>query len=329
MKIVLDAMGGDYAPYEVLHGAQMAEKEIPDIQIILVGHEPTIKSLIDKDFPDLRCEIVHAPESIEMGESPAISVRKKRNSSIVVGLNLLKERKAGAFVSLGNTGAVVCAATLGLRMIPGVDRPGIGTTIPTLKGPAFIIDVGANIEPKPKHLQHYAVMASVYSRIVLEKKDTVIGLLNIGEEESKGSGFHKEVFGLLKNVPGFIGNIEAKHMFNGDCDCIITDGIIGNVALKVGEATAETIGELLRRQVKGNLLAMFGLPFFMPSLRGLKKKMDYAEYGGAPLLGVDGVVIIGHGRSKAKAVMNALKAGYREMNENINQYIQKEINSYA
>jgi len=329
MKIVLDAMGGDYAPYEVLHGAYMAEKEIPDLEVVLVGPESTLKSLIVKNFPRLRCEIVHAPDAIEMGESPAISVRKKRNSSIVVGLNLLKEKKAGAFVSCGNTGAVVCAASLGLRMIPGVDRSGIGTTIPTLKGPAFIIDVGANIEPKPKHLQHYAVMASVYSRIVLEKKEPVIGLLNIGEEESKGSGFHKEAFALLKDVPGFIGNIEAKHMFNGDCDCIITDGIIGNVALKVGEATAETIGELLRRQVKGNVLAMLGLPFFMPSLRGLKKKMDYAEYGGAPLLGVDGVVIIGHGRSRAKAVMNALKAGYREMNENINQYIQKEINSYA
>ncbi|OQB16579.1 MAG: Phosphate acyltransferase [Candidatus Omnitrophica bacterium ADurb.Bin205] len=257
-----------------------------------------------------------------MCEPAANSVRRKRNSSIVLGINLVKEGKAGAFFSAGNTGAVVCAATLELRMLPGIERPGIGIVTPTLKGPAFIIDVGANIDPKPNQLLQYGIMADAYCRNILNKDNPSVGLLNIGEEEAKGTDFMREVHELLsKSKLNFIGNIEGKDLFSGKCDVIISDGFVGNVALKVSESAAEAMQAFLKRHLLSNIMGKIGLFFLMPSLKRFKKDIDYAEYGGAPLLGVNGVVIIGHGRSNARAIKNAIRVANEEIERKINDKI--------
>lgn len=327
MKIAVDAMGGDNAPQAVIEGAIQAAKEDKDIQIVLVG----LKDKIDKELHRYRplpesISVVHASEIIEMHEPAANSVRKKRDSSIVRGVELIKESGADAFVSAGNTGAVVCAATLSLGLLHGIERPGIAIIIPTLKGAALIMDVGANIDPKPNHLLQYAIMASDYSHYVLGTVNPSVGLLNIGEEESKGTDFMKETYKLLsERILNFVGNIEGKDIFSGNCDCVICDGFVGNVVLKVSESLVETVIEFLRREIKKNLLAKFGVIFMQTAFAGLKKQIDYAEYGGAPLLGVNGAVIICHGRSNAKAIKNAVKAAKKEVALDVNSHIVEKV----
>lgn len=322
MKIVVDAMGGDHAPRVVVEGAIAAVKEY-GVSVVLCGDKPKITPWLEKaKYSGSNIEILHAPEAIDMCEPAANSVRRKRNSSIVLGLNLVKEGKAGAFFSAGNTGAVVCAATLELRMLPGIERPGIGIVTPTLKGPAFIIDVGANIDPKPNQLLQYGIMADAYCRNILNKVNPSVGLLNIGEEEAKGTDFMREVHELLsKSKLNFIGNVEGKDLFSGKCDAIISDGFVGNVALKVSESAAEAMQVFLKRRLLSNVMGKIGLFFLMPSLKRFKKDIDYAEYGGAPLLGVNGVVIIGHGRSNARAIKNAIRVANEEIERKINDKI--------
>jgi glycerol-3-phosphate acyltransferase PlsX len=326
MKIAVDAMGGDYAPKVVIEGSIAAAKEY-GAKVILVGDEAKIKPLLQKaKYPDGSIEIVHASETIEMCESAALSVRRKRNSSIVVGLSLVKEGKADAFFSAGNTGAVVCAATLELRLLPGVERPGIAIVTPTLKGIALIIDVGANIDPKPNQLLQYGIMADVYCRNILDKKDPSIGLLNIGEEEIKGTEFMRQTHELLqKSHLNFIGNVEGKDIFSGKCDIIVCDGFVGNVALKVSESAAEAMQVFLKRHLLSNIWGKIGLLFLLPSLKRFKKDIDYAEYGGAPLLGVDGVVIIGHGRSNIRAIKNAIRVAKEEVERKFNEKVLEAI----
>ncbi len=326
MKIAVDAMGGDYAPKVVIEGSIAAAKEY-GAKVILVGDEAKIKPLLQKaKYPDGSIEIVHAPETIEMCESAALSVRRKRNSSIVVGLSLVKEGKADAFFSAGNTGAVVCAATLELRLLPGVERPGIAIVTPTLKGIALIIDVGANIDPKPNQLLQYGIMADVYCRNILDKNEPSIGLLNIGEEEIKGTEFMRQTHELLqKSHLNFIGNVEGKDIFSGKCDIIVCDGFVGNVALKVSESAAEAIQVFLKRHLLSNIWGKIGLLFLLPSLKRFKKDIDYAEYGGAPLLGVDGVVIIGHGRSNIRAIKNAIRVAKEEVERKFNEKVLEAI----
>jgi glycerol-3-phosphate acyltransferase PlsX len=261
-----------------------------------------------------------------MCESAALSVRRKRNSSIVVGLSLVKEGKADAFFSAGNTGAVVCAATLELRLLPGVERPGIAIVTPTLKGIALIIDVGANIDPKPNQLLQYGIMADVYCRNILDKNEPSIGLLNIGEEEIKGTEFMRQTHELLqKSHLNFIGNVEGKDIFSGKCDIIVCDGFVGNVALKVSESAAEAMQVFLKRHLLSNIWGKIGLLFLLPSLKRFKKDIDYAEYGGAPLLGVDGVVIIGHGRSNIRAIKNAIRVAKEEVERKFNEKVLEAI----
>ena len=262
-----------------------------------------------------------------MDDSPATAIRRKRNSSMVIGINLIKKKRPDAFVSAGNTGGMVCAGVLGLDLIEGVQRPGIGTIFPSLKGPIMLLDAGANIEAKPEHLLQYGVMASVYSEIVLEKKNPTVGLLNIGEEESKGSDFLKETYALMKaKLPNFIGNIEGKHMFKGECDCVICDGLVGNITLKVSEGLAETIEYFLKKEIKSNWLSLIGVPFIIGAMKNFKRKVDYSEYGGAALLGVNGVVIISHGSSNAKAIKNAIRVAAAELKRDINHEIKDRIN---
>lgn len=326
MKIVVDAMGGDYAPEAVVAGVVEALKEF-DLTIVLVGIEERIRKELSRfQYPSGKIEIVHAPEVVEMTDPASTSIRKKRNSSISIGIGLLQKPGYDAFVSAGNTGAVVAAATIKLGMLPGVERPGIGLVIPTLSGFAFLMDVGANTDPKPQHLLQSALQANVYAQEVLGITNPRIGLLNIGEEESKGTDFAKETHKLMaENLPNFKGNIEANGIFSGTCDCIISDGFVGNVVIKVSEALMEAAGSLLAREIKKSPVAMLGALLMKSKLKEIKRYADYSEYGGAPLLGVNGLVMIGHGRSSPKAIKNAIKATKREIEHNILSRMVKTI----
>jgi glycerol-3-phosphate acyltransferase PlsX len=327
MKIVVDAMGGDYAPEAVIKGAIEAVNEF-NTEVVLVGDEKRILSLLKKVkyVGGERISVHPAQEVIEMSEAPASSVRRKRDSSIVVGVNLVKEGMGEAFFSAGNTGAVVCAATLGLGLLPGIERPGIAIVTPTLKEISLIIDVGANIDPKPTQLLQYGIMGDAYFRYILNRPLPTVGLLNIGEEEAKGTDFIKETHELLeKSHLNFIGNVEGKDLFSGKCDIIICDGFVGNVALKVSESVAETMQVFLKRHLLSSFMGKLGMLLLMPSLKRFKKDIDYTEYGGAPLLGVNGVVIIGHGRSNSKAIKNAIRVAKEEVERKFNEKILEAI----
>jgi len=326
MKIIVDAMGGDFAPRVVIEGAIAAAKEY-NVQISLVGDAEKIKSLLGKfGYKGDNISVHPASEVIGMSESAATSVRRKKDSSIVVGLNLVKEGRGDAFFSAGNTGAVVCAATLGLGLLPGIERPGISIVVPTLKGISLIVDVGANIDAKPLHLFQYGIMADAYFHYILNRPNPKIGLLNIGEEESKGTEVIKETRELFeKSSLNFIGNVEGKDLFSGKSDIVVCDGFVGNVALKVTESVVETMQFFLKKHLLSNPLGKLGLLFLKPSLMRFKKELDYSEYGGAPLLGVNGVVIIGHGRSNAKAIKNAIRVAKEEVERKFIEKIMEAI----
>ncbi|MCM8801153.1 MAG: phosphate acyltransferase PlsX [Candidatus Omnitrophica bacterium] len=327
MKIIVDAMGGDHAPGVVVEGAVEAVKEYKE-EIVLVGEPSQIEPVLKRfEYPKDKIFIYPARETILMHELPAISVRKKKGSSIVVGINLIKELKGDAFFSAGNTGAVVCAASMDLGLLPGVERPGIALVIPTIKGISLIIDVGANINPKPLHLLQYGIMGSAYLESIFNKPQPTVGLLNVGEEETKGTDFVKETYDLLsKSNLNFIGNIEGKSIFSGKCDVIVCDGFVGNVALKVMEGAVETMQFFLKRYLlKTSLKGKIGFFLIKDTFSKFKKDLNYAEYGGATLLGVNGVVIIGHGRSNARAVKNAIRVAIEEVKRKINQRIIEAI----
>jgi len=328
MKIIVDAMGGDYAPDVVIEGAVAAVQEYC-VEVGLVGDESRINSLLKKSrYKGSLISVYPAQEVIQMEESAASSVRKKRNSSIVIGLNLVKEGHGDAFFSAGNTGAVVCAATLGLGLLPGIERPGIAIITPTLKGISLIIDVGANIDPKPVQLLQYGIMADAYSRYILNKPNPTVGILNIGEEETKGTEFVKETHELLeKSSLNFIGNVEGKDLFSGKSDIVICDGFVGNVALKVTESAVETMQAFLKKHLLSNPLGKLGLILLKTSFSRFKKELDYSEYGGAPLLGVNSVVIIGHGRSNTRAIKNAIRVAKEEVERKFNEKILEAITS--
>ncbi|MDD5069691.1 MAG: phosphate acyltransferase PlsX [Candidatus Omnitrophica bacterium] len=326
-RIGLDVSGGDHAPEEIIKGALLAREEV-EADIVLIGVKEEIEEEASRQKIDLHSlfDVVDAPERIEMDAAPALSVRRQRRSSIVIGHKLIKEGKLDAFVSCGNTGAMVCAATLSLGLIEGVERPGIAISLPTKQGVSLLMDVGANIGPKPLHLLQYGVMASVYSQIVFDKPNPSIGLLNIGEEASKGSDFSKNVHRMFTaSALNFSGNLEAKRMFQGASDCIICDGLIGNIALKVSEGCVEVMAQFTKDIIKKDPLAMIGSLLMKRTFSKLKKKLDYAEYGGAPLLGVDGISIIAHGSSNSRAVKNAVKVAAKELNRNINKEIKRKI----
>lgn len=329
LKIAVDAMGGDYAPEVVVKGACAAVKNF-GCSILLVGQSKEIEKQLGLCKIDRsRIEIVHAEEVIAMDESPVNAIRKKKNSSIAVGVNLVKEGRADAFFSAGNTGAVVCAATLKLGLLESIERAGIAIVMPNLKGVSLIIDAGANIDPKPLHLLQYGLMGSAYFEEILGKKGPTVGLLNVGEEESKGTEFVKETYQMLENSPmNFIGNVEGRDIFSGKCDVIVCDGFVGNVTLKVSEALAETMAYTLRQSLLSSIWGKLAYLLGRSCFKNFKKKIDYSEYGGAPLLGVNGVVIIGHGRSSAKAVMNAIRFAKDEVERNINQNIIEQSKKF-
>ncbi len=325
MKIVVDAMGGDHAPENVVAGAVDAVHAYR-VTVVLVGIAERVEAELKKyKYPKDLIEIIHAPEVVAMDDHAIASIRQKKNSSITVGVGLLKKDGYDAFISAGNTGAVVAASTVVLGMIPGVDRPGIGCVIPTLKKFSFMIDLGANTAAKPEHLLQYAKMAKVYARLVLEIPKPSVGLLNIGAEEGKGTELEKEAHKILEErEPDFIGNIEANEIFTGKAHCIVCDGYVGNVALKVSEGLMESVAILMKREIKKSPIAILGALLLKSSLSEARKSIDYSEYGGAPLLGVDGLVLISHGRSSPKAIKNAIRAAIREVEHDVLGKIKEE-----
>lgn len=319
-------MGGDHAPQAIIAGVIEALKEF-DVTVVLVGPQDVIqRELSSHSYPKEKLEIVHAPEVVDMHEPAITPIRKKKDSSISIGIQLLKQPGYDAFISAGNTGAVVAASTIYLGMLEGVERPAIGLVIPTLKGISFLIDVGANTEPKSEHLLQSALMARVYCRRILGIDNPSIGLLNIGEESTKGSGFEKEAHKMMEErVEHFIGNVEANEVYAGKSDCIVCDGYVGNIVIKVSAGLLESAGKLVKREVLKSPLAMLGAFLMKRKLQHIKKLADYSEYGGAPLLGVNGLVMISHGRSSPKAIKNAIKATMREVEHQLLSVMSEKI----
>ncbi len=322
MRIAVDGMGGDNAPEAIVAGAILAAREY-DLKIILVGDQNLLHTELEKHKKIPKgISVHHAGSFVRMDESAAIAIRKKKDASISICADLVKEGQADAIVTAGHTGAAVVTTTLKLRLLEGVERPGIGILFPTLVTPTFLIDVGANIDTKPAHLYQYAVMGDVYFRYIRRKNRPSVGILNIGEEETKGTDYIKEAHQLLnKSHLHFIGNVEGRDIFNGRVDIVICDGFVGNVVLKVSESIADVIGKLLKAEIKKNLVSMLGAMLAKPAFDALKKEVDYSEYGGAPLLGINGTCIISHGSSNARAIKNAVRVASEFVKYEINQHI--------
>ncbi len=335
MKVALDAMGGDLAPAVNIGGAIDALRYYPKLShLFLVGDMEILTAECARqglDLNDPRVSIVHAPEVIGMAEPGAKTVRRKKLSSINVAMEMVRDGKAEAFVSAGNTGGAVASATLKLRTLPGVERAGIATAIPNEFGLCHILDAGANPEAKPEHLVAYAVMGTAFARNVLGVKNPKVGLMSNGEEDEKGTAFTKETFKLLKQTPGidFVGNVEGRDLFETELDVVLCDGFVGNIMLKTVEATAKAVSKWLKAEIKGNPLRLCGAVLAQGAFKALKEKSSYETYGGSPLLGVNGVVIIAHGSSTALAVRNAIRVGVETVESRVNSRIEKELASIS
>lgn len=309
MRIALDAMGGDYAPAVNIEGAVETVRDFEDIDIVLVGNEAVLRShLEDKHYPAERISIKHASQVVGMDEATTVAVRKKKDSSIRRGIELVRNGEADAFVSAGHSGVVMATALLMLRTSEVVDRPAIAAIMPSLKSPFVLIDAGANLYCKPNNLLEFALMGSTYCRVILGRAEPRVALVSTGEEDTKGNELIKEAFKLLKEADiNFIGNIDGKDVFTGEADVIVCDGFTGNVILKTSEGLADVLIKMLKREVANLASGRIGYLLLKPALRNFKKKTDYDEYGGAPLLGINGTCIISHGRSTAKAIQNAVR----------------------
>jgi glycerol-3-phosphate acyltransferase PlsX len=333
ITIAVDAMGSDKAPFPEIEGALQAARHY-DVRVLLVGKQDLLREHLDSHPSSSRLpvEIVHASEVISMHEKAAQAVRSKRDSSMRVGLRLVREGKADAFFSAGNTGAVMATAKMVLGTLPGVDRPALATIFPTEKRTASILlDVGANVDCKPENLQQFAIMGEVYFRTIFGGKfptarNPRVGILSIGEEETKGNELTRETFKLLKLLPlNFIGNVEGRDLFNGRADVLVCDGFVGNVALKITEGVVKTVREMLKESLQQTIARQVGFLLSRQAFVDFKKRLDYSEYGGAPLLGTKGVVFIGHGSSNANAVKNAVRVAAEYVEHNVNSAISREI----
>ena len=310
-----------------VEGAVAAARELGST-VILVGNEAVLRDhLARHDVRGLAMTVRHAPEAVEMGENPMSALRKKKHSSIRIGLEMVKKGEAEAFVSAGNTGAVMATALVVLGPLPGVERPAIAVVVPTVTHQAVLLDVGANVDCKPRHLVQFAIMGNVYARDILGQTRPRVGLLSIGEEESKGNELTREAFKEMEGERSlnFIGNVEGRDVFSGIADVVVCDGFIGNVALKISEGLVETIFSLLREELKKDLRARVGSFLLVPTFRRFKRRIDSSEYGGAPLLGVNGVCMISHGRSTGKAIRNAIRAAEGCVNIQVIAHIREGV----
>lgn len=325
MKVAVDAMGGDFGPRIAVEGAIKASREYK-LEVILVGVEDLIKKEFESiNHSDAKVTIANAAEAIGMGEG-ILSFRRKKRSSIRVGTQLVKEGEAEAFVSTGNTAAVVYISKQTLGALKGVEKPALSLLVPTRKNLTLLIDVGANVNCRPSHLEQFAVMGHIFMESILGRKNPRIGLMSIGEEESKGNELTKETYDRLRaSSLNFVGNVEGKDMYSGKADVIVSDGFTGNVALKVSEGVLETIFYMARTEIMKNFFAKVGYFLMKRNLKKIYKKIDYTEYGGAQLLGINGVCIVGHGRSNSIAVKNAVGLARDFVTNKVQEKIQKEI----
>src|SRR5262244_3149308 len=327
ITIAVDAMGGDHAPRPEVEGSVLAAREL-GVRVLLVGQASVVKSELAKhDWRGLPLEVVAAGEVITMNDHPAQAFRRKKDSSVHVATRLVREAKAQGIVSAGNTGAVMTVSRFLLGTLESVDRVALAAPFPNAKGGvSVLLDVGANVDSKPEHLVQFAVMGEIYYRATFGHRRPRVGLLSIGEEEIKGNELTREVYTRLKKSPvHFVGNVEGGDLFSGEVDVIVCDGFVGNIALKICEGLAFQIFGLLRKSLKSSLFSQVGAMLSKSAFKGLKQKIDYTEYGGAPLLGVRGVCVIGHGRSNANAVKNAIRVAAGLARARVNDSIEEEL----
>lgn len=326
-KIAIDIMGGDNAPVEIIKGCVDASKET-DSTLILVGNKDIItKELKNYTYPENRIEIVDAREVITMEDSPTMAIRRKKDSSMVVGLNLVKDKKADGFVSAGNTGALLAGGTFIVGRLKGVERPALASLIPVDKGFSLLMDCGANADAKASYLMQFAHMGNIYMKELMNIENPSIGLINIGAEEEKGNALVKETYTLLKESKlNFAGNIEARDISKGQADVLVCDGFVGNVVLKQMEGFGLWVFSLLKEELTKNFIRKLGAMIIMPALKSLKNKFDYSEHGGAPFLGINGLVIKTHGSAKAKQVKHTILQASRLAEQDLVAKIEQNIN---
>ena len=326
MKIAIDAMGGDHGPAVVVEGAVAAVREF-GATVVLVGDTAAIqREMARLGAAASSVEIRHASQVVGMGESPSQALRRKRDSSLRVAAELVRDGDASAFISAGNTGAAMAVAMFVVGVLRGVDRPAIAAVLPNLKRFTVLLDVGANIDPKSWHLFQFAVMGHVYARDILGIERPRVGLLSVGEEEGKGNELTKEAYEQLKDSSlNFIGNVEGRDIYNGRCDVVVADGFTGNVALKISESLAEMVGAMIREELMRDVRSKSGAALAKPAFDRFKKRVDYAEMGGAPLLGIDGAAIICHGASPVKAIKNAVRVAGEWAKAGLNDHIKAAL----
>jgi len=331
-RIAVDAMGTDSAPNPEVEGAVLAARA-GLAEVILVGPEDALTAELARrrDARGLPIEVVHASEAVTMEDHPAKAFRRKRDSSIRVAAQLVRDGKADGLVSAGNTGAVMTTAKIVLGALEGVDRPALAAVFPNSKGKATaLVDVGANVDCKAHHIEQFAVMGEVYYRVIFGAPQPRVGLLSIGAEDHKGNELTREALRMLRKLPlNFVGNVEGRDLYNGQVDVIVCDGFIGNVALKISEGMVDAISMLLRQALASTLSAKVGYMLSRKALRGFRKRVDYSEYGGAPLLGVKGVSMIAHGGSNANAIKNAIRVAAEFVEGRVNEKIEKELAAAA
>jgi len=331
MKIALDAMGGDFGPPNLVAGAVMALQEYPHInKLYLVGDSAKIGSELKKhECNDSRIDIVHSTQVVEMSDTAWSAVRRKKDSSVSRAVDLVKRGQADAIVSAGHTGAAVAASMIKLRTLPGIDRPGIAAVLPTEFNVFVLIDAGANIDARPEQLLQYAFMGTVYSRHVLGYKNPTVGLVSLGEEDVKGNEMTKEVFKMLKKSSlNFVGNIEGRHLFEDPVEVVVCDGFVGNVILKTCESISVAIFQWLKHELMRTKMRQVGAFLARNAFDTIKGKTNYEEYGGSPLLGVNGICIIAHGASTPLAIKNALRVAAESIEQQVNPHIVDEIRRY-
>ena len=325
LKIAVDVTGGDLAPRSPVEGAVLASGEIEARLVLLGPEEKTREVLADFEYDPARIELIDTPDVIAM-EEPASAFRKKKHSSITIAAKLLKEGEIDGFVSAGNTAAIVAAMTILVRTLEGIERPALATFLPTRKGTSILLDVGANAECKPNNLLQFAKMGELYYKEIFGEEEPSVGLLSIGEEESKGNDLTKQVYRYLKESDiNFVGNVEGRHVFDGQANIIVCDGFTGNVSLKMMEGLSETVVSILKEELRGSWLSMLGYLLSRKAYKNLRLRTDYSEYGGASLLGIRGVSIIGHGRSSAKAIRNAIKIATEFCKNSFVERVQKNV----
>ena len=326
MKIALDAMGGDFGPAVVVEGAVAAAREF-GISSVLVGDRAAVeREIVRLGAQELPLTIRHASQVVGMAEAPVQALRRKRDSSLRVAADLVKEGECQALVSAGNTGAAMAIGMFVLGVLPGVDRPAIAAALPSLAGYTVLLDAGANVDPKPRHLVQWAVMGHIYSRDIIGKDNPRVGLLSVGEEEGKGNDLVREAFEQLRGSSvNFIGNVEGRDMYNGRCDVVVTDGFTGNVCLKVSESLADMLTSMIREELSRDALSKVGAALSKLAFARLKRRVDYTEWGGAPLLGINGPCIICHGASPVKAIKNALRVATQWVRNDVNEHIHTAL----